>query len=267
MNISIVDSHCHVYPEAIAARAVEGIGSFYNIPMNLDGTVDCLLKRMDEGHIDHAVISSCATRPAQVSPINRFLAEAMKKSGGRLTALGTMHPDSPDQQADFDEILSLGLHGVKMHHDFQRVAVDDPRCYPIYELCSCKVPMLLHTGDNRYDYTNPDRVAPVLREFPELRVVGAHLGGWSIWEEAVKTLGKFDNFCVDCSSSLYALTPEAASRVIEAYGTDRVLFGSDYPMWNPAGELERFSALGFGEEDARRILSDNARRVYGIGNA
>ena len=80
-------------------------------------------------------------------------------------------------------------------------------------------------------------------------------------------LGKFDNFCVDCSSSLYALTPEAARRVIEAYGTDRVLFGSDYPMWNPAGELERFSALGFGEEDARRILSDNARRVYGIGNA
>ena len=62
MNISGVDSHCHVYPEAIAARAVEGIGSFYNIPMNLDGTVDCLLKRMDEGHIDHAVISSCATR-------------------------------------------------------------------------------------------------------------------------------------------------------------------------------------------------------------
>ena len=140
MNISVVDSHCHVYPEAIAARAVEGIGSFYNIPMNLDGTVDCLLKRMDEGHIDHAVISSCATRPAQVSPINRFLAEAMQKSGGRLTALGTMHPDSPDQQADFDEILSLGLHGVKMHHDFQRVAVDDPRCYPIYELCSGKVP-------------------------------------------------------------------------------------------------------------------------------
>ena len=55
--------------------------------------------------------------------------------------------------------------------------------------------------------------------------------------------------------------------MIEAYGTDRVLFGSDYPMWKPAGELERFSALGFGEEDARRILSDNARRVYGIGNA
>lgn len=39
--------------------------------------------------------------------------------------------------------------------------------------------------------------------------------------------------------SLFALTPKKATEIVRRYGADRVLFGTDYPMWNPRGELER----------------------------
>lgn len=262
--VSVIDSHCHIYPESIARRAVDGIGTFYEIAMSQDGTAQSLLRRMDDAGVAHAVVSSCATRPAQVSPINRFIAQTVAQSGGRLTGLGTMHPESADMQADFDEILSLGLHGVKMHHDFQGFAVDDPMCMPIYELCSERIPLLLHTGDKRYDYTNPEHVTPVLNAFPHLTMVGAHLGGWSVWEDAVDTLGRFDNFYVDCSSSLYAMTPQAARRVIRKYGAGRVMFGSDYPMWHPKKELERLQKLGLDEELMQSVLHDTAASVFSI---
>ena len=260
----VIDSHCHVYPHRIAQKAVEGIGAFYSIPMAQDGTPETLLSLMDEGGVSHAVISSCATKPSQVESINRFIAETVAQGGGRFTGLGTLHPLSEDIQADFDLLVSLGLHGVKLHPDIQRFAVDDPRCMPIYELCSGRMPVLVHTGDKRYDYSNPNRVAHVLEQFPSLCVVGAHLGGWSIWQEAAQQLHGYDNLVVDCSSSLYALPQQQAKELILRYGSSRVLFGSDYPMWVPGKELEALHALDLRQTDMAQILHDNACRVYGI---
>ena len=55
-----------------------------------------------------------------------------------------------------------------------------------------------------------------------------------------------------------------ALRIIRTYGTDRVLFGSDYPMWSPKKELENFFALGLTEEENRAILWDNAARLLNL---
>lgn len=263
----IVDAHTHVYPDKIAFRAVKGIGDFYDIPMVEDGTAHTLLKRMREAGVKHAVISSCATTPEQVSHINAFIASCVEDTPRKFTGLGILHPLSKKMEEDVEQIVRLGLHGVKMHHDFQKFRVDDPRCMKIYELLSGRLPILLHTGDKRYDYTNPDRVEPVLKAFPKLQVIGAHLGGWSIWDKAVDRLAKYDNFFVDCSSTLYAVTPEKACEVIRHYGTERVMFGTDYPMWNASEEMERFERLGFTGRERDLILGENALRIYGIDRA
>ena len=39
----IIDCHCHIYPEKIAAKAVESIGNFYYISMDMDGTYSNLV--------------------------------------------------------------------------------------------------------------------------------------------------------------------------------------------------------------------------------
>ena len=134
----------------------------------------------------------------------------------------------------------------------------------IYELCEGKLPILLHTGDYRYDFSNPNRMIPILEQYPNLTVIGAHFGGWSIWEEATGKLCKYKNFWVDCSSSLYAITPQKAKELIHIYGVCRVLFGTDYPLWKPEDELERFMKIELTEQEREDIFYNNAAKLFSI---
>ena len=260
----IIDAHCHIYPDKIAQRAADSTGEFYDLTPFLDGRISTLLEQGENIGIDHFVVQSVATSPNQVSSINNFIANAVSQSNGKFTGLGTLHPESGTLQEDVDEIIRLGLKGVKLHPDIQQFRIDDPRMMKIYELCEGKLPILLHTGDSRFDYSNPNRVQPVLEKYKNLTVIGAHLGGWSVWDEAVKTLPKYENFYVDCSSSLYTLSAEKAKELIEAYGTKRVLFGTDYPMWDPQKEVDSFMQIDFSEEEREDILYNNAARMFEI---
>ena len=260
----IIDSHCHIYPDKIAQKASDATANFYELPPSLDGRISTLLEHGEKAGIDHFIVQSVATTPKQVSSINRFIAASVAESGGRFTGLGTLHPDSEDMAADVEEIISLGLRGVKLHPDIQKVKLDDYRMLKMYELCEGRLPILIHTGDKRYDHSNPNRLLPILDIYKDLTVIGAHFGGWSIWEEAWKELAGRENFYVDCSSSLYAITPETAKELIHAYGSDRVLFGTDYPLWTPESEIERFMKLDLTEKEREDILYNNAAKLFGI---
>ena len=261
---NIIDSHCHIYPDKIAQKASNATADFYELPPSMDGTIGTLIEHGTAVGIDHFIVQSVATTPKQVSSINNFIATAVRESNGRFTGLGTLHPDSEDMAADVEEIISLGLRGVKIHPDIQRVQLDDPRMMRMYELCEGRLPMLIHTGDKRYDNSNPNRLLPIINKYKDLTVIGAHFGGWSIWEEAWREYAGRDNFYVDCSSSLYAISPEKARELISIYGEDRVLFGTDYPLWTPESEIERFMRLELTEKEREDILYNNAARLFGI---
>ena len=265
----IFDAHCHIYPEQIALKAVEGINQFYeNLPFDpYDGTTGTLLRMGREAGISHFVVHSVATTPHQISSINRFIASEVAASGGAFTGLGAMHPDSEHPEQDFSELADLGLKGVKLHPDFQRFEADSRKAMRIYGLCAeAGLPVLVHTGDYRFNYSNPDRIAGILRAFPKLKFVGAHFGGWSMWDEAVRLLSGFENIVVDTSSTFYTLGCEKGRELIEKWGADRVMFGSDYPMWNPQPDIACLMNMGLAEADYRRILWDNAAKIYGLSN-
>lgn len=263
-RIPIIDTHCHVYPDSIAAHAAEAIGKFYDFPIAADGRVETMLRLGAQAGVCHHVVCSVATTPHQVASVNRFIHATATAQPSRITGLGALHPDSSDQQADVEHILSLGLKGVKLHPDFQQVALDDPRYLTMFELCQGRLPILCHLGDYRYDLSNPVRVRRVLKSFPKLRFIGAHFGGWTLWKEAAEVLHDCDNLLVDSSSSLFALTPEEGAALVRIYGAERVLFGVDYPMWNPSDELERFMRMPIGDEEREKILFKNAAALYGI---
>lgn len=264
----IYDSHCHVYADRIAPKAVDAINDFYGgLPVSsFDGTVSALLHSGKEHDISGFVVHSVATKPGQVSPINAYFGKLKQDLSAdvRLFALGAMHPESEDPGRDFEELLDQGLTGVKMHPDIQKFPADCPEAMGIYEMCEEKgLPVLLHTGDFRYDYSNPDRIARILRRFPKLRLVGAHFGGWSVWEEALRRLSDFENFAVDTSSSLYWLKPGRAKEIIRAWGSGRVMFGTDYPMWDPGPELEYLRRLELEREEYEDICWRTCERIYG----
>lgn len=268
-GFEIWDAHCHIYPEKIAEKAVAGTDAFYSTVADGRGTVRDLTERGGAAGVDRFVVQSVATTPKQVGSINAFIAAEVAEGNGKLTGLGTIHPASDDMEGDIRRLVGLGLHGIKIHPDIQKYRIDDPLFFPAYALCEeLDLPILMHTGDSRYDYSNPNRLLPVLRRFPRLRVVGAHFGGWSIWEEAAEQLAGIPNLWVDCSSTMpFMKTGDPHERVealIRRYGVDRVLFGTDYPMWSPEKELEFFFELPLTNTERRAILSENAKQVYGV---
>ena len=263
-RIEIIDAHCHIYPAKIAAKAAISVGNFYKEEPACGGTTEELIQLGDSVGVDRFVVQSVATAPKQVASINGFIADEVARSNGRFIGFGTLHPESEDIKGDLEHLKELGLKGVKLHPDIQGFKIDDYRCLKIYELCEGRLPILMHTGDHRFDFSNPNRMKPVLEKYPELTVVGAHFGGWSVWEDATRQLSGYKNFLVDCSSSLYAITPEKAKELIFIYGVERVLFGTDYPLWTPESEIERFMRIDLTDEQREDILYNNAAKLFGI---
>ena len=264
-GFQIIDSHCHIYPEKIASKAVAGTDRFYDTIAKCDGTAASLLQINEEVGIDHSLVQSVATTPKQVQSINNFIADTVKNADGRLTGLGTLHPDSEDQRADVQHLVDLGLRGVKLHPDIQQFKIDDYRCLKIYELCEeFGLPILMHTGDKRYDFSNTNRLIPILETYTNLTIIGAHLGGWSLWEEASLELAGTPNLYVDCSSTMAWVPLDKTAEIIRRYGADRVLFGTDYPMWHPKDEVRMFFELGLSDDEMKLILSENVKKVYGL---
>ncbi|MCL2486530.1 MAG: amidohydrolase family protein, partial [Oscillospiraceae bacterium] len=199
--MKITDAHSHIYPDKIAARASECVGAFYAAAdmMRHTGSVDELLRSGGAAGVTRYWVYSVATSPAQVRPINSFIARECALHP-EFVGFGAIHPDVEDMGGEIQNILDLGLKGVKIHPDFQRFYLDEDRVMGIYEALEGRLPLVTHTGDYRFDFSHPGRLAKVLARFPNLTVVAAHFGGWSVWDEAHEMLHK-TNCLVDCSST------------------------------------------------------------------
>ena len=258
----IIDVHAHVFPEAIKDRAVTAIGEYYQIPMNGDGAIQNLLHLGEQIGIVKYVVHNAATKPIQVKAINDFIAN-LQQNDDRLISFGTVHPQLLGAKKEIERIITLGLHGIKLHPEFQGFKIDDEIMMPIYGAIEGRLPMLIHMGDANVTSSSPKRLSKILKQFPNLVVIASHLGGYSMWDESMEYLvGK--NVYFDTSSSLAFLAPETATNIIRSHGTDKVLFGSDYPMWLPGDELKRFLALGLSNEENEKILYSNAAKLFGV---
>ena len=259
----IIDVHAHIFPGKVAEKAAGAIGEFYGISMRHNGTVETLLESGGKIGVRKFIVHSTATRPEQVDVINNFVAENVKRYPDKLIGFGTLHRDLADPEDEIARIISIGLKGIKLHPDFQLFNIDDPKMMPIFEMFAGKLPVLIHAGDDRYEYSAPRRIANVARTFPNLTVIAAHFGGYNCWQE-VECYKGLDNVYFDTSSSLFKLDYERARYLISNYGVRKFMFGVDFPMWDHEEELERYKKLGFSEEDNELILYKNAEKLFGI---
>ena len=260
----ICDGHAHIFPEKIAQKAVESIGHFYDLDMFCEsGTSNALINSGNLINITHYLVCSTATVPHQVESINHFIVKECKKHP-ELIGFGTLHPDYDDIEGQVQYCIDNGLRGIKLHSDFQKFNIDDPRAYKIYEIIEGRLPVLLHMGDNRYDYSSPKRLKKATDDFKNLIVFASHFGGYQRWDEALKYLAGNENIYYDTSSSLAFIDKEKALALIDAYGTDKLFFGCDFPMWKHSEELERFMDLELNDTANSAILSGNFKRFFNI---
>ena len=253
----IIDAHAHIFPPKIAEKASRSIGSFYNAPIFYKGSIEELIASGDKISVNYYIVHSTATKADQVCSINDFIMGSCRDES-RFIGFGTMHHGFPDIHGEFSRIQAGGLRGLKLHPDFQGIAADDPRLDPVYEeLAARDMPVLIHAGDKRYDFSGPLRLSRVLDRHPRLKMIAAHFGGYTEWEESLEHLAG-RRCCFDTSSTLWSLSPRKARAILRKHGTDRFLFGSDFPMWDHSEELKRLELLDLSESEMRSILWDNA---------
>jgi predicted TIM-barrel fold metal-dependent hydrolase len=260
--LKIIDAHAHIFPEKIAERAVGSIGEFYGITMACTGTCEDLIEHGKAINVVKYVVNSTATRVEQVEPINSFIADACRRYDCFI-GLGTIHPDVEDVEAEVNRIMSLGLKGIKLHPDFQDFNIDDEAVMKIYGAAEGKLPILIHMGDEKRTSSRPKRLARVLDVFKDLEVIAAHFGGYSMWDEAMDCLVGRDVY-FDTSSSLAFIEKTQAENIIKKHGAEKILFGTDYPMWIHKEELERFNKLELKDSEREMILYGNAAKLFKI---
>lgn len=255
----MIDIHTHIYPPAIAKKAAASVRDFYKLGTDtMDGTAETLLKRGAEAGIDRFVVLPVAIHPDKTRHINDFILGEVA-SHSQFAGFGTIHAGQECVADEVCYIMDNGLKGVKMHPDTQGFAIDDLRLFPAYEEAEGKIPVMLHMGDTRYNYSHPIRLRRILDLFPRLEVIAAHFGGYSMYETAYDLL--HDKSCIfDVSSSLMLMEDGQAEKYINAYGAERMAFGSDYPLWDPTKEVESFFKLKLTDDQFEQIAYKTAER-------
>jgi predicted TIM-barrel fold metal-dependent hydrolase len=255
----VIDFHTHVFPEHVAARAMDHLCTTYDVSPVGDATPSGLLRTMSESGVDASVVAPVATRATQVRSINDWVSTLQSD---HIVPFGALHPDLVDPAAEVEHILSLGLKGLKLQPNFQAVSPDDKRLYPAYEAAQGRLVILFHSGQEikalPQIHAHPSAIARVHADFPNLTLVVAHMGGYRAWDDVrAHLLGK--NVYFDASYCPEDQLDDAAfTALIKAHGPHRVLFGTDYPWAHPKPGIERLSRLSLSQDEIEAIAWRNA---------
>lgn len=262
--MKIIDTHVHIYPDSIADKAVENIGKFYGLKLEANGRISDLLNSMQKNGVYKSVVCSVATSARQVCKINDFMASQLAVK--QFCPLATLHPDMERSQIvdEIARIKSLGLRGIKLHPDCQAFKLTGERGLKLFDaLGDFELPILVHTGDRRFDFSHPDYMIEVARDFPKLKFIAAHFGGWTEWDNALKYKG-LNNVWFDTSSSLFQFDPVIAKTIMLSLGIEKFMFGTDFPLWRCGEEIQRVLALDLGDANNEAVFHKNAEKLFNI---
>ena len=260
----IIDAHCHVWPEEIARRVLA------DRPVGLDpvhdGTLDGLRRTMDAAGIDLAMTLAVANVARTVRRTNEFVGTVDRS---RFIPFGTVHPElSPDENVA--SLRDNGIVGVKLHPLFQELSFADGKVREILTaLAENDIPVIAHVGCGG-DHTQNERGAskhlpPLVQGIPGLRFIAAHFGGYHDLDAAEEwSVGAGVHLETSWPPSVDTLPAERVRTIIRRHGADRVVYGSDWPMTDPAREIAGIRNLGLTPEEEAGVLGDNLARLLGI---
>ena len=264
-DIPVFDSHVHVFPDAIAARVTAQLGADGGVTPVYDGSRAGLEACMRRSGVTGALNCPIATRPEQTRSINDW---AAANNRWPMPCLGTVHPDLPDAADEVRRVHALGLHGLKLHPEYQAFNPEEARLEPIWAVCEeLGFPVVIHAGAD-IAFVPPFRSSPagfrrLLGRYPRLRLVAAHFGGWRMWEEVDRELAGMPLW-LDLAFVFGEIPDERLTALIRRHGVDRILFGSDAPWRDPAADLAALRRLPLKAHERERILWRNAADLFRI---
>ncbi len=299
----IIDAHVHTFPRPeIGWQAQSGAGFSGHA-----GTVEELVALMREGNIAKAVMvnmtpvlemrqAALAKLPPDLAPSQRTEAEekirldmiarlqrrnawtcAVARENPGLVPYISLDPsmDGVAMVQEINDRVKEGAKGIKLHPANQRFFPNDGRLYPGYQkIEELGLPIITHSGaaalaGDPEQYARPANFADVLRNFPGLTLVFAHMARGYL-DETLEIMQTYPDVYLDTSNAIegtmasHTLSDEEAVAMIRRVGPDRVLFGSDWPWFHPIKDAQRVDSLPLSPEEKRIIFYENAQRVLGL---
>lgn len=293
--MSIIDAHVHLYPAEVdldPAAWADARGERHwavlctrkrrdGRPVQTLPTVAQLLAAMDAAGVARAVLLGWYwEKPATCEWQNRFYAECVRAHPDRLLAFATLHPAAGTaavlgelRRARDDGLIGLG----ELSPHSQGHTIDDPAFRAALALAGeLGMPVNLHVTDpgsrpfvGRIETPLTDFVR-LAREFPQTTFILAHWGGMLPFVDASASAAQLPNVYYDTAASPLLYDPGVWGRALPMFGSDRVIFGSDfplnlYPKLDQAPGLVRFVAEAKSVGVPDEVMAGNARRVLRVG--
>jgi hypothetical protein len=281
--MNVIDAHVHIQPWKMIKPAHLAMmqGKRPDIPqlMEIMYSPDKLFAYLDRERIERIVSINYVSPEIMgfTEKVNEYAADYAKQCGGRVIAFGSVHPTrTADAAADMDNLIEIGLRGVKIHPAHQPCFPNDYRkgntnLEIIYRKCQeAGLVLMIHTGTSifpgaRNVYCDPIHCDDIGVDFPNLNVILAH-GGRPLWmENAMFVVRRHAKFWMDVSSIPPQLLPEYFPK-LEGIA-DKVLWGSDWPAPGVPGmraNVDKFLELQYPDEFKKKVVYENAKRLYRI---
>jgi predicted TIM-barrel fold metal-dependent hydrolase len=229
--------------------------------------VSATIAAMDRGNVDRALLSAwVAPRGAMIT--NDEVAGFVAQAPDRLVGVGSVDIAKP--MAAVREVRrcvqALGFKAIRVLPWLWELPPTDRRFYPVYAACAeMGVPFCTqigHTGPLMpSEVGRPLYLDQVALDFPELAIVGGHIGyPWT--DEAIAVATKHENVFIDTSAYVARRYPAALVEFMRGHGRRKVMFGSNYPMLAPERALDGVDALGLTDDAKALFLARNAIRVF-----
>lgn len=241
-------------------------------------TEDDFLAKMDRAGIAHAFLIATKAGSAQ-HRINRrvpyeAVAEVVRRHPTRFSGLAGVDPT--EGMAGLRQlehaVKELGFIGAHLYPHWFEMAPDHARYYPIYaKCCELGIPIQMQVGNClRYSAERPLKsvgrpitLDTIACDFPDLKLVGIHIG-WPWTEEMIAVAYKHPNVYIGTDAYAPKHWDEKLVRFMDSFGQDKVIFGTDFPVIDLVRARTEFEALGLRDAPKRKVLRDNAARLYGL---
>ncbi|MEM8770505.1 MAG: amidohydrolase family protein [Pseudomonadota bacterium] len=230
-------------------------------------TVKTTLAAMDEAGVATGLISAWTGPTGALVTNDETLANA-HQSDGRLKPVMSVNLENPmGAVREIRARAKEGFVGVRVLPWLWSLPPNDRRFYPIYAACIDEglpfCTQIGHTGPlktSEYGRLIP-YLEDVLLDFPELVVVGGHVGFPWI-DEVASLLHKFPSFYVDTSAYALHRLPPSFVQLLKNEGKTRIMFGTNWPMLSPSQCLKGLKGLGLDEKTTELFLGENAKRLF-----
>jgi predicted TIM-barrel fold metal-dependent hydrolase len=275
----IIDFHTHVVSPQTRERRAEYVkrdtcfSILYSQPKAKLATAEEIINNMDECGIDKSVILNLGWQKHEMCvETNDYILESLVKYPERLIGFCMIQPLAGDKAIkEIERCAQNGAKGIgEMRPDVQGFDLNDSNAMKplIAEVVRNNLIFLIHASEPvGHQYSGkgnitPDIIYSFILDFPELKLVCAHWGGglpfYALMPEVEKA---FDNVFFDTAATPFLYKPQIFRQIVEILGSDKILFGSDYPLLSPKRIIDQVESANLSKENRVKILSGNARQL------